>query len=645
MNPSIMPPCQAACPVHMDVHEYVDAVARGDELAAVRIIHRTNPIPSVCGRICTRDCESVCRRGQKVDEPVAIRALKRFAADHALEMEPERKPEPRYSDRIAVVGSGPAGLTAAHDLAWMGYPVTVLEAEDELGGMLTRGIPRYRLPLEVVRADINRILSLGIEAKTGRILGRDFSLSDLQREYSAVFLSMGSEKSFCPDCGGLDLQGVITAVDFLKDVSRGEKPNPGERVVVIGGGHTAIDAARTSLRLGAKEVTIAYRRTVDEMPAGMDEVEHAQEEGIEFQFLTSPVEFVGTDQVERMRCVRMDLDKSCGGKGKLVCVEGSEYDIPADSIILATGYGPNTEPVQEVFDSQGGKVEIKDGSGATSVPGVFAGGDFVSGPTTVVQAMASGRKVADSIHRYLRGLAPEERADPLVLEELDERVAENVPGADREKEPAQPVRDRIRSFDEVELGFTREQAVAEAKRCLNCGLGAHVAYNCASCLNCVLVCPYGVPRPGEERAEIDISQCQACGICAGQCPVAAIDLAMDSREAARAQLREVVQRARNQAAGEFSIRYICDYAPDSRKDAESNKTFSIGKPGLGRMDVYQLLAPFEAGAREVEVVGCGEQECKFKDCSLWTRKNVERARRVLQEIGMDPERLKLMQME
>jgi len=639
-----VPPCQAACPIQMDVQGYVAAISRGDLQEADRIIRRTNPFPSVCGRICTRECEFVCRRGQKVDEPVAIRVLKRFAADRAESVVPCGPEKPYYEERIAVVGSGPAGLTAAHDLALLGYGVTVFEAEDELGGMMTRGIPGYRLPLEVVRKEIERILSLGVEGRTSQVLGRDFTLHDLREEYQAVFLAMGSEKSFCPDCRGVDLSGVLTAVDFLKDISRGERPDPGEKVVVIGGGHTAIDVARTCLRLGAGEVSVVYRRTIDEMPAGMDQVEEAQEEGVAFRFVTAPVEFLGVKTVEKMRCVKMKVDKSCKGKGSLVCVEGSEFDIKVDSIILATGYGPRTEPVQELFDSLDGKVEIKDGSGATNMAGVFVGGDFLSGPTAVVQAIASGRTGADSIHRYLRSLAPVDTPEPVVLDDLDDQVAALVPRAQRRKIPALPVEERIKNFEEVELGYTLKEAKAEAGRCLNCSAGAVVSYECASCLNCVLVCPYEVPRPGAERAEIDISQCQACGICAGQCPAAAIDLGQDPREKHREQLREVLDRAGREAPGAFVLQFICDFRQSRIPPSEPGKAvYQVFRPGLGRMDVYELLAPFQAGAAAVQVAACRDQDCKFKDCAGWVRKNVKRAARVMDDLGLDPGQLSIVQ--
>jgi formate dehydrogenase major subunit len=301
---STMPPCQAACPIHTDVRGYVSAIAKGDVENAIRIIRQVNPFPAVCGRICTRACESACRRAQ-VDEPIAIASLKRFAADETKDLTVIPKPGTYYDERIAVVGGGPSGLTAAHDLTMLGYKVTVFEAHKELGGMLGRGIPEYRLPKSAVKDDIGFILSMGVEAETGMALGRDFSIEGLLKEYQAVFLALGSERSVFPKCKGIELQGIITAVEFLKQVGQGQRPYLGESVVVVGGGHTAIDAARTCVRLGSKDITIIYRRTSNEMPASKTEVEEAENEGVKIIYSTAPVEFLGSGKVEKVQCVKM----------------------------------------------------------------------------------------------------------------------------------------------------------------------------------------------------------------------------------------------------------------------------------------------------------------------------------------------------
>ncbi|MEW6570384.1 MAG: FAD-dependent oxidoreductase [Nitrospirota bacterium] len=648
MSISAMPPCQAACPIHTDVRGYVSAIARGDIQSAIKIIRQVNPFPSVCGRICTRVCESACRRGQ-VDEPVAIGALKRFAADEARSAEKKvRFSGPYYNEKIAVVGSGPSGLTAAHDLALLGYKVTVFEAQHELGGMLSRGIPEYRLPKSVVKDDIDYILSMGIEAKTGAVLGRDFSVDDLLKDYQAVFLALGSERSLYPKCKGVELPGIITAVEFLKQISQGQRPYLGENIVVIGGGHTAIDAARTCIRLGSKNVTIVYRRTMKEMPAGKEEVEQAESEGVKFEFLTAPIEFLGRGRVEGVRCVKMQLDEIKGSKrGSLVRIEGSEFDIKADAVILAIGYEPRTDAIRdiELISGKSGKIVVKDESGLTNIKGVFAGGDVVSGPMSVVQAIAWGKRAADSIHRYLRNLPPKEIEEPVVVRPLDERIVTLVVKAVRQKMPALSVEERIRSFEEVNLGFAREQAVREAQRCLNCGSGAVVSEDCVACFNCVLVCPYGVPVAGEERAKIDISQCQACGICAAECPASAIDVKLESREESRRKLKEALDNAMREAPEKFAIEFYCQYHEAGRSREEKAGTYGVGKPCMARIDVYQLLKPFESGSTGVQINKCEHHDCRFMGCEDWILKHVERAKKILRDIGIDDEKLKIVREE
>ncbi|MEW6068438.1 MAG: FAD-dependent oxidoreductase [Nitrospirota bacterium] len=641
MSISAMPPCQVACPIHTDVRGYISAIATGDVETAIKIIRQVNPFPSVCGRICTRVCESACRRGQ-VDEPVAIASLKRFASDQTKGLKQAHLPKLYYNEKIAIVGGGPAGLTAAHDLALLGYKVTVFEAQDELGGMLSRGIPEYRLPRRVVKEDIDYILSMGVEAKTGKMLGRDFSIEDLLKDYQAVFMALGSERSLYPKCKGVELPGIITAVEFLKQVSEGQRPNLGENVVVVGGGHTAIDSARTCIRLGSKNVTVIYRRTLKEMPAGKYEVEEAESEGVNFKFLTAPIEFLGRGNVEKVRCVKMQLDERDRSKRRgLVRVENSEFDINADAVILAIGYEPRADKINDlgVFTGKSGTVFVKDDKGATNIKGVFAGGDVVSGPMSVIHAIASGKRAADAIHHYIRNLPATEADEPIALRPLDEKIVSLIVKAVREKMPTIPIEERIKSFDEVNIGYTWEQAIKEAQRCLSCGAGAVISDECVACFNCVMVCPYGVPQAGEEKAKIDISQCQACGICAAECPASAIDVRLETKEDSRKKLDEALKTAKEKEVGEFAIEFYCQYdQPEGTIDREA--TYSIGKPCMARIDVSQFLKPFEAGADSVQINKCEHRECRFKGCDEWILNHIKKAKKILKEIGIDPKRLK-----
>jgi NADPH-dependent glutamate synthase beta subunit-like oxidoreductase len=645
MNVNAMPPCQAACPIHTDVRGYVSAIATGDVESAIRIIRQVNPFPSVCGRICTRACESACRRAQ-VDEPISIASLKRFAADQTRELKTVQRLGHYYNEKIAIVGGGPSGLTAAHDLSLLGYGVTIFEASDELGGMLSRGIPEYRLPKSVVKDDIDFILSMGIEVKTCMALGRNFSIDELLKDYRAVFLALGSERSLFPKCKGIELPGIITAVEFLKQIGKGQRPYLGESVVAVGGGHTAIDAARTCIRLGSSDVTIIYRRTLKEMPASKSEVEEAENEGVKIRYLTAPIEFLGSGKVEKVRCVKMRLDKTNGSKRhNLVRVENSEFDIKADAVILAIGYSPKTDAIKdiELISGKKGTIVIKDETGATNIKGVFAGGDVVSGPLSVIQAIASGKRAADSIHRYLRNLPPKEIEEPTVLTPLDEKIVSLIVKAMRQKMPTLPIEERIKSFEEVNLGYNWAQAIREAKRCLNCGSGAVISDECVACFNCVMVCPYGIPVAGEEKAKIDISQCQACGICTAECPASAIDVRLETKEESRKKLQAAIDTAKKRAPEGFTIEFFCQYEHPQGTSGEKSGKSSVGKPCMARVDVSQLLHPFEEGSSAVEINKCGHHdECRFKGCDEWITKHVESAKKILEKVGIGADKLKIV---
>lgn len=470
MTTKTVPPCQAACPIHTDARGYISAIGKGDVETAIRINRQVNPFPFTCGRVCARPCESVCRRAQ-VDEPIAIAALKRFAADNTRGMNLFQKPEILYSEKVAVIGSGPAGLSAAHDLGLLGYRVTVFEAQNTIGGMLREGIPEFRLPKDIVKEEIDFILSLGIELKTGLSLGRDFSIEGLLCNFQAVLMAIGSQKSLLPKCKGIELSGIIKGVEFLKQISRGERPHLGKSIVVVGGGHTAIDAARTCFRLGFPDITIVYRRSLEEMPANREEIEEAEKEGIKVMYLTNPVEFLGDGKVEKVRCIKMKLcEPDESGRPCPKPIENSEFEISADAVIFAIGYIPETEILESnrLIVSKDNRL-IVDGTGSTNIKGVFACGDVVSGPSSLIKAIASGKKTAKTTHYYIRNLPAEEEVRYLPFGMLNDRIVKLISKSSRQKMPTLPIEKRINSFAEVELGYTREQAVMESQRCLKCG--------------------------------------------------------------------------------------------------------------------------------------------------------------------------------
>jgi len=471
MGPKLVPPCQAACPIHTDARGYISAIEKGDVETAIRINRQVNPLPAICGRICPRPCESVCRRGQ-VDEPIAIAMLKRFAADNTKGLELLQRPDQLYDEKIAVIGGGPAGLAAAHDLALLGYRVTIFDGNYRLGGMLTEGIPEYRLPKNVVMEEIDIILSLGVGIRTGLYLGQDFTIEGLLKDFQGIVLAIGSQKSLFPRCKGIELSRIYGAVDFLKQVCRGQRPHVGENVVIIGAGHTALDASRTCLRLGSRKVTILYRRTVEEMPVERAELEEAKEEGVIVRYLATPCEFIGNENgnVKKVRCIEMklgELDES--GRRSPLPIENSEFELNADTVISAIGYIPE----EEILQTAGVSVRkqsrvIVDKMYATNLKNVFACGDVVSGPSSLIEAIASGKKSAKAIHCHFRNL-PEEIEIYYGSGMLNENLVKLIPKENRQKMPTLPVEKRINSFEEVELGYNWEQAVKEAQRCLKCG--------------------------------------------------------------------------------------------------------------------------------------------------------------------------------
>jgi NADH-quinone oxidoreductase subunit F len=467
-------PCQNTCPAGIDIPIYIDHIRNGRFREAYFTIKRDNPLAAVCGRVCDHPCEARCRRAQ-IDEPMAIRLLKRAATDWVLEHEgrlPSFTPAPSNGMQVAVVGSGPAGLTCAHYLALKGYRVTVFEALPVAGGMLAVGIPEYRLPRHVLEAEIRSITELGVEIRTGVRVGRDVTVEELKSQgYRAIFLAIGAHGSQPLGVKGEDLPGVYAGLDFLREVNLGRAPDlTGKTVAVVGGGNVAIDAARTALRLGAKEVDIVYRRRREDMPAIPDEVTEAEHEGIRFTFLAAPAWVVGKDgRVTGLACQRQSLGEfDPSGRRKPVPQPGSEFILPCDVVISAIGQTVESEFATgngALARGRGGVFVVDPRTMATNVEGVFAGGDCTSGPASVIEAVAAGKRAAASIDRFLGGdgrLVPEEPVERKLSGELLEKETP------RRRATVLPPEKRRDSFREVELGYTYEVAMAEAARCLRC---------------------------------------------------------------------------------------------------------------------------------------------------------------------------------
>ncbi|UCE96723.1 MAG: FAD-dependent oxidoreductase [Candidatus Bathyarchaeota archaeon] len=478
------PPCRVACPAGVNVQGYVALASQNKFKEAYELIKKFIPFPSVCGRVCFHPCENECERG-KLDEPVAINAIKRFVADYVLGQEREsQKPIPKeFPERVAIIGSGPAGLAAAYELTSMGYQVTVFESLPKPGGMLRVGIPEYRLPKSTLEEEIHLIRSIGVEIRTNVTIGKDLTLDELQQQgYQAIFFAVGVQKARKLRIAGEELNGVISAIDYLKHRNLNIPIKIGHKVAVIGGGNVAIDAARSALRHKAKEVTVLYRRSRAEMPAYPVEVEEAEKEGIKLRFLISPVRILGDNEnTVALECIKMVLgepDKT--GRRRPIPIDGSEFIIEVDTVISAIGQALDTTPLPRNLKlSQNGTISVDPITFQTNLSGIFAGGDAVRGEATVIDAIAHGKKAAVSIHRFLRGLDLHAGREE-VVSEVGEVPIEGIKKSPRQVMPLLSL-DQRASDKEVSLGFTEEMVLEEANRCLACG-------GCSECLECEKVC-------------------------------------------------------------------------------------------------------------------------------------------------------------
>ena len=577
-------PCKQTCPAGVDVQGYIALIAMGKPREAVRLIKQTNPLPLVCGRVCVRECEVACRRN-RVDERVGIDYLKRYATDIDIEDPWLPEPAPANGHQVAVVGGGPAGLTCAYYLVLQGYGVTLFEKSAHLGGMLRYGIPEYRLPKALLDREIRCITDLGVTVNTGVELGKDLSVDDLKRQgFAAVYLAFGAQKAKGMRLAGEEeIAGVLGGVDFLRQLQGETKPAIHGRVVVVGGGNTAIDAARTSVRLGAAHVTLLYRRTRKEMPAHPMEIEAALEEGVELIELSAPTELLHEDKrLSGMTCIRMELgEPDASGRRSPVPKPGSEYRLPCDFVISAIGQDVDLCGLQKdplLKSTRHSTLVFDEGTFATSLPGVFTGGDMATGPAVAIDAIAHGKIAANAIDHYIRtGKAEAKPREFISRKEAfgdipDSEFAEQ-PKIGKEKMPELPASERAKTFEEVELGFRPEQAACEAGRCLECGCSAYFDCDlrrhavdfgvditrfvgdvrkykvdkahpfitldpnkCIACGRCVRTCSEilrvsalgfvyrgfrSVVRPSMEKKLLE-TNCISCGNCIAACPTGAI---------------------------------------------------------------------------------------------------------------------------
>jgi 2-oxoacid:acceptor oxidoreductase delta subunit (pyruvate/2-ketoisovalerate family) len=539
------PPCSAACPVGNDIVGFIQKTTQGDFEGAWNLIKEENPFPGICGRVCFHPCESKCNRGD-YDEAIAIHALERFVSDFASSLNKKIQKTPGVrKGKIAVIGSGPAGMSCAYHMASLDYDVTVFESSSLPGGMLREGIPSYRLPKDVLDREISDIQALGAEIRTGIPFGENLKLDGL-KDYQAIFIATGAHRSRGLHIPGEKGKSVFSGLDLLKKINLSRKVKLGDKIAVIGGGNTAIDMARSVIRMG-KKATILYRRSKEEMSAFEDEIVDAIEEGVKIRYLVNPIHIQQKDSIKRLECQRMELgEKDESGRRRPVPISNSNFFFEAESVIIAAG-----EEIEVSFLPRG--LEKKEGivltqrDGSTGIKGIFAGGDLTSNQRTVAHAIGSGKKAALAMDCYLKGkdseealrqiligdgpslsifryLHPQERVMNSHVVTFDELNMDYFEPSRRQRQSKGLVKKRIKGFGEVTCGFTEGSALEEAERCFGCG-------TCNGCENCYVFCPDASIIKTEEvlSRQVDYDFCKGCGICFSECPRGAISLKEEAR--------------------------------------------------------------------------------------------------------------------
>lgn len=652
-----LPPCQVACPIHQEAREYLRLIAIGEFDRSLEVIKRTSPLSSVCGTICAHHCEDECRR-QNVDEPLSIRGLKRAAVEFGC----ADFPAPAAVDenkKVAIIGSGPAGLIAACDLALQGCRVTVFERENELGGAPRNFIPTYRLPDETVELDIENMRKIGVEFKTGVEFGTDIMPDDLRKEgFKAILIAVGLTASRGLPLPGSDHEDVLMALTFLREAKRNNFRLDGKEVVVIGGGNVAMDVARSAVRCGAAKVRLACLESAEEMPAFPWEIEEAKEEGVEMNCSWGPtgirVENGRIKGVETHECTAVFSE----GRFNPCFDEDSKHFIPGDTVIFAIGQAADIAAVRKagIPADDRGRIDFDPFTMKTPLPDVFACGEIVNGPSTAVKAMANGRVAALAIYNYLEGkpfaasMVEEQEALPVLADD----VAEKVKKISRKEIPILTPEERSDNFIPVEKGYTMAMAVWESRRCLGCAAGAErIVEKCADCLTCVRTCPYDVPVVSDQGdVMIRDHQCQACGLCLTVCPNLAIDFRTPYITEAEEQLEAAAGELAASRNGKPQVMVLScalgAYAlPEFREEFMKNKPANMGVvrfPCISKIDTTHILKAFQLGVDSVIVAGCAADEnddCPFQKTMYWAGQRVSRVKSLLQEAGLDGERVVL----
>lgn len=640
-------PCREACPAHADVRNYILHIAEGDWLGAIDVIRENLPFAAVCGRICHHPCQQDCRR-QDVDQEVAIRELKRFVAEYqGAAGATVNKPTKQDKAKVAVVGAGPAGMSAALELAKRGYRPTVFEKESVAGGMPALTIPRYRLPLEVTKIDTDWICAHGVEVVTGVEIGKDKTVSQLKDEgFAAVLVATGLAKSRMLPIPNADSPGVFGVIDFLYAVNFGPVPEIGKNVLVIGGGNVAIDAARSAVRLGAESVTAACLENAEEMPAWDWEQQEAREEGVQIVYRRGPVKVVtagGKITAVKSRKVTRVFDADGGFSPEYD--DSDIIDIPCDTVIFAIGQAPDMGFVDGSgleIDERGRLVYNPD-TCETNESDVFACGEIVSPPGSVVEATASGRRAADALDLHLSGKPIElieTKGD--LIPDIPAKVAEKVLKVERVKIPTDAAEIRTKGFTEFEHTLDMASAVREARRCMSCGGGVEVLIDkCAACLTCLRVCPFDIPVV-TDVARISSDKCQACGLCMAECPANAIVPRAYPQDKLDKQIAAALSDGANKTLA--FIGGFCRPAAEWRGESKAIPGVTeIYLTSTSRLNVSAILKALQCGAERVIVISCPEETDRYPTVADRTKKHVEQVRQLISQIGLSSESVQLLE--
>jgi 2-oxoacid:acceptor oxidoreductase delta subunit (pyruvate/2-ketoisovalerate family) len=539
------PPCSAACPAGNDIVAFIQKITQGDFEGAWNLIKEENPFPRICGRVCFHPCESKCNRGD-YDEPIAIHALERFVSDFASNLNKKiEKVSGVKKEKIAIIGSGPAGMSCAYHLAKLHYDVTVFESSSSAGGMLRSGIPSYRLPKNVLDREISNIEALGVEIRTGILFSEDLKLDGL-KDYQAIFIATGAHRGRGLLIPGEKEKGVVSGLDLLRKINLGKKVKLGDKMAIIGGGNTAIDVARSIIRMG-KKATILYRRSKEEMPAFEEEMMEAIEEGVKIRYMVNPIRIQQKECLKRLECLRMELgEKDESGRRRPVPIPHSNFFIEADGVIIAAGEEIEVSFLPKGMEQREGIV-LTQRDGSTGIKGIFAGGDLTSNQRTVAHAIGSGKKAALAIDCYLKGMDSEEAIRQILIGEgpslsifrhlhpgertmnphvvtFEELNMDYFEPSKRYTESKGLVKKRIKGFEEVTSTFTEGIALEEAERCFSCG-------TCNECENCYVFCPDASIIKTKQilSHQVDYDFCKGCGICFSECPRGVISLKEEAR--------------------------------------------------------------------------------------------------------------------